>query len=534
MLYATRAYGPDPRLRSGSGFAKGDDRTPAVNRSQVSRWESGASAVSFSVARRYEELCATPEGQVVAAVELLASHAPAVSSPAGPAAELRRPLVGDAVAETQDLVERALEGEPLGGVQWDRLSWLLSTLPASLLRRRDWQELTRRGLIEMNVMIGLAYEQRSVAMDRIAAHPRAGSAVTDVVGQILGDPGAQVYSESAALLACVPEIPEVAALLLRVAADPVNDNALRAALFVAATLVREGRMPNEPAQALVRIAYARCRDETQTYLVRRAAATLLVAVPAPIRLQMAAQLSSARPAVDFTSILADEGALDPVSQRRIIRWVEAHLAGVFGPSIHDDAILHEVLRRLARESNDEHRSQILELLMLLPLGRHVGDAYLDVLRTALAEGDRRLAHEALSVLLCLTPGDNLDLVTDLATGRGVEPSLAAELAVEASWAVGNSHFVHPRHDPAAAPLAEAVDAALAGRRSASPEMMRGWAYALGMRGHTALLDALVVPPDGPGDQAVRAAWESARSWWTGLPSYVAPGTCPDRHLFDLV
>ena len=426
----------------------------------------------------------------------------------------------------------------MAGSDWDRLSWLLSGLPASFLRRRDWQALADRGLTEMSVTTGLAYEQRAVAMARVAGHPQATAAVSLLVEGILSDPRSQIYSEAACLLQFVQDQNEGGRVLLRVAEQPVSSNALRAALFVGGMLSRQGTLAQDDALGLTRVAYARCRDSGESYLVRRAAASLLLAIPWRVRHRLVGVVASSEEDIDLRSMLAGEGPLDAAAQRATVRRVERHLAAVFGPSAYEDPGLASVLRQLARETNDEDRSHVLQLLMLLPLGPHVGDAYVEELRLAVDGGDLRRCHEAVSVLLCLTPGRNVDLVAALSTGACLD-EVDAQLSMEASWALGNAKFDHPDVDPVAESVADAVRAALDGSRPATPDQLRGWAYALGMRGHDDLLTRLVPgSAAGSGTAAgsgpvaeLHEVWATARSWWLGLPAYLHPDRCPDRRSF---
>ncbi|QNN54013.1 hypothetical protein [Nocardioides mesophilus] len=509
LLRATRVNATDSRWRTASVFAQGTDDVPAVNRSQVTRWERGEIAPTYAVVRRYEIICGLPEGHLATAFDLVHRHAhPVAAAPA-----LRRPMPQDPGAVADHLVGRALDGGPVTGLEWDQLSAMLGETPMAFMLGRDWQQLVRRGLREMDVSVRLGYCQRSEAMSRIAGHPRASGHVVDLTRAILNDPDAQVYSEAASLLRYVDH-PDAHRLLYDVIADPVGPHALRAALYAAATMVRDRRTPHPVAVDLVRQALDIARDVEHPYRVRRSAADVLLALRPATRTSIAEEFRRRPEDLALASIISGDGPR-PRSQGRALRGriVEQVQDQVDG-SLHDQPQLLRLLTYITVESNDELRSFALNLLMLLPFGPAVGHAYLTELRSCVEHGDMFGIHEALGVLIALAPGEDLSLVTDLAVRAVPVPADVDQVAVEACWALGNAPVVTLSADPDDR-IAEAVRQSWQQKTAICPDLVGAWAYVLGMRGRRDLLESLV-PPAGV---ATGAVWDNARRWWLDAPAH---------------
>ncbi len=510
LLRVTRTHAADRRLRTAAVFAAGSEAVPPVNRSQVTRWERGEITPSYEVVRRYEVLCGLDEGRLSAALDLVHRYA----TPVACAPALRRPLPPDPAGRADELVDKALTDGPLTGVEWDQLTAILGSMPDTFLLRRDWQDLVRRGVREMGVTVGLAYRQRAEAMNRVAGHPRAARHVADLVEQILTDPTTQVFSEPAALLQYCPD-PTALPILREVIAAPVSPHALRAGLFAAATTLRQRQAPHELAVDLVRLALDLARDSSQPYRVRRSAADVLLALSPSARRAIALELRRRPEDLSLASIVAGDGPR-PREQLRVLRdAIRARLEGVLGSTLHEEARLLKLLDYISVETNDERRSLALHLLMLLPFGPAVGSAYVQELHDSVRRGDALGLHESLGVLLCLTPGNQVDLLADLAV-RAVDVPDADQVAVEACWALGNAKFVDPRSDEPGRRIADAVRAAWSGGPDARPPIYSSWAYVLGMLGRRDLLEQLVAPPDAP----AAGAWEDARAWWLAVPAHL--------------
>ncbi len=517
LLHVARTQAADTRLRTAAVFAAGGGDVKQVHRSQVTRWERGEIAATYAVVRRYETLCGLEEGRLAAAFDLVHRYdRPVAARPA-----LRRPLPPDPGATTDDLVGRALGDGPVTGLEWDRLSALLGEMPEAFLRGSDWQALFRRGLREMDVTVGLGYRQRAEAMNRLAGHPRSGPHLVALARDLLTDPASQVYSEAASLLRYC-EDPGAVQLLVDVVADPVNPNALRAALSAAAPTVRARRTPHPAAVELVKLSLDLARDTSRAYRVRRSAADVLVALRPSTRTSIAHELRRQPTELSVASIVAGDGPRPGEQMRelraRIARRLEQHL----DIPLHDEPPLLKLLGCITTETNDELRGYALHLLMLLPFGPAVGHAFLGELADAVERRDALGVHEALGVLLCLAPRDGIDLLTDLATRAVGVPGNRDQVAVEACWALGNAKFGGPQDPTTGKRLAAAVTAAWTATTPPGPQLLEAWAYALAMSGHRDVLAGLAAPPDAPS----APVWERARQWWLQVPTYLLEH--PDR------
>ena len=509
LLRRTRLHAPRPQGRVGHWVAQGGGVAKPVHRAQVTRWETGATAVTYDIVRRYEDVCGLRKHQLVTAIDLLYRD----HLPRSPGPQLRRPGVADPVPEAIDILTLLLDGSPATGDQWDRLSLLLGGLPAALLMPRDWATLIRRGIDELDVSVGMAYLQRAEAMARICAHPRVGGAVVEVVGDILTDPTAQIYAEAAALLQFTSH-PQVGRLLAGAVENPVNDKALRAALFASASDIRCGHSRREDALGTVRAAHDLAVDAAQSYPIRRAAADVLLALRPKARRRIINSLDPDAADESVVSIVRGRGPLGDVALAALQRRILTRISETFGESLEADAGMRALVSAITTETNDDRRSHAMHLLMVAPFGQAFGRACLAELADAAEAGDTGLAHEVLGVLLCLTPADDLDLLLNIATGTHPLGRDNPEVAAAAALAVGNAKFAPVDRALVAARIGSAVSRRLAGTEPVPDELVRAWAYPLGRLG---LLDHVRAPAGGTGDAEAGTLWAQADQWWRRLP-----------------
>jgi transcriptional regulator with XRE-family HTH domain len=524
LLRSARAYTPTSRGMTAARFAQGDDVYPAVHRSQVSRWESGHTEPTYGLVRRYEDLCGIPAGQLVTAVDLVYRHdRPRVHRP-----HLSRPLPDDRVAAVAPLLDACLAGDVLTGADWDFLSAAIADVPDVLAPRSVWVHLLRRLLTELAASVGAPYLRRVEAVARLGGHPRARDAALEVADDLLTDPSAQVYAEAASMLAYVDH-PGTAPMLQRVLRDPVSPNAVRAALFASATLLRERRADPDDAYQLVRSAHSLSTDPRQPYRVRRSAADVLLALAPDSRERIASRMRTTPEELTVASIVAGTGPMPPRVATALRGRVLAHLRHSLGPDAAEDPDLVRLLRMVTLETNDDRRSDALELLMVAPHGPAFGHAYTNELVDAASTRDMVRVHETLAALVCLAQPGNIDTPLAIAARQG-SLDLGPDAAIEASWAVGNAALTAGDRRAAAAAIRTAVHDALTGVRPATPSLLEAWAYLLGRQGLLGDLDLpptpnLSTPPTrhtGGEGLAVRAwaAWEHATRWWSDQPPYV--------------
>lgn len=520
VLRNARTHAADPAVRGASGFAAGAGRAPAVHRSQVGRWENGSVAVTYELVRRYEQVLDLPEGQLLAAIEVFGRMM--LASEAAP--EPLHPRGEPDADEALELVERALSTERMTGLDWDRLSSHLARLPHVLLRERDWEAMFRRCNQEAGLSLDLEFVQRYGAAIRFVRHPRTEAVVARLADAGLRDPAEQLYVDIASLLRYTTH-PAVIDLLLAQLRDPTNDHALRSALLALTSHVQRRRLTREETVEVVRLAVDHLRDTDRSFRVRRGAANLVRAVDLPGRERLAAGLTVDNQKFAASIIMAGR-ARRPEELRDLRARLRRTLAQTLSPDDLEEPVLDTVIGAAIGETNEETNGNALAILMLSPQGPVVGRAYIEELRDALHHNHHVAAHECLSVLSWLMQPEALDLVTDIAC----DPSADVDLAYESANAAGNCV-------EAPGPAREARDARLlarltdvvrdgAGRLADSEALVRGHAYALGMRDRYDLIDGVVDDLDSgrlvASSPALASRARGALGWWQAIPPHLRP------------
>lgn len=521
VLRNARIHAADPDVRGASGFAAGAGRAPAVHRSQVGRWESGAVAVTHELVRRYEQVLDLPEGQLLAAIDVF-SRSMLPSTATLPALHPREEPDPD---ETLQLVELALSTERMTGLDWDRLSSNLSRLPHVLLRECDWEAIFRRCNQEAGLRLELQFAQRYSAAVRFVRHPRTEAVVARLAEAGLRDPAEQLYVDIASLLRYTSH-PAVIELLVDQLRTPTNDHALRSALLAMTSHVQRGHLSPKRRIEVIRLAVEHLRDTGRSFLVRRGAANLVRAVDLPGRERLAAGLTVDNQKFAASIIMAGRSRR-PEELRDLRSRIRRTLALTLSAPDLEEPVLETVIGAAIGETNEETNGNALAVLMLSPQGPVVGGAYVDELQEALRQGNNVAAHECLAVLSWLMHPPALDVMTDIAC----DPQVDVDLAYEAANATGNC--VEPP-----GPSREARDVRLLGRLTQvvregggpakAEALVRGYAYALGMRGRHDLLHSVVSDLDSgvlsAASPALAAKTRSLLTWWQDLPEHVRPAS----------
>ncbi|MDN5797496.1 MAG: hypothetical protein L0H79_17340 [Intrasporangium sp.] len=520
VLRNARAHAADPAVRAASGFATGAGRARAVHRSQVGRWEGGAVAVTHDLVRRYERVLDLPEGQLLAAIDVFSRTMlvpPSVPVPLPPPGE-------PDPDETLELLERVLGTERMTGVDWDRLSRNLTRLPHVLLRARDWEAILRRCNQEIGLSLELDFVLRYYAAVRFVSHPKSAVLAADLAADGLRDPTRQVYVDTASVLRYTSHQAAIDVLIDQLR-NPTNDHALRSALMVLTSLVQRRTLHRKSVIEATRLSVEHLRDPQRSFLARRGAASFIHAVNLPSRESLAAGLTVDNQEFAASIVLAGR-ARRPDDLRDLRFRIRRRLAQSLSPADLEEPVLDSVIGAAIGESNEETSGSALAVLMLSPQGPVVGRAYVDELVQSLIGGDLVAAHECLAVLSWLMRPESLDVLTDLAS----DPEVDAEIAYEAFNAVGNAG------EPAG-PTQRARDELLHDglvtvvRETTKPPprsegLIRGHAYALGMRGRYDLLSAVLDDLDSGRLQAaspvVEAQARALLGWWRDVPDHVRP------------
>jgi hypothetical protein len=282
-------------------------------------------------------------------------------------------------------------------------------------------------------------------------------------------------------------------------------------------MLRDRRVEPDTALELAQLALDCCRDADLPYRVRRCAADVLRALTPRARRRIVSDLRSGSTDQALASILEDEGPRPLAQSKALGNRIRQRVQEQLGSDVPGDDDLLRLLRHVTVETNDQRRADALELMMLLPFGPVLGTAYADELRDSMARGDVPGMHECLGVLSFLATAAEAPLLADLAVTSW--DAADGQVAVEASWALGNLRGTSTELSRAEERVARAVRRALADRKQVPEDLYPAWAYALGMRGRLDLLSELTASP-----QLRRGrGWAEARRWWLDLPGHLPPG-----------
>jgi hypothetical protein len=251
LLATTRILHPDEALRHGDDFAaRALARGLHVDRSRISRWESGTTAAGCEVIGAYESLLGRPPGSLTAVADWLRRVF-------GDAASRPHHVPRGSAGGVDALLDVALGGEGLTGHQWQQLAQRLTSYDALFLRRDDWEDLTTRLVAELGRATGTAYVRRFDAAARLIRHPSSQRHVSRALGRYVMEPDAQVVLPVLSLLTEVHDA-SAGTLVLRMMAE--DDGRLReAAASVAAVKLRQGVLPEAGLHRLEQYAADRLR-----------------------------------------------------------------------------------------------------------------------------------------------------------------------------------------------------------------------------------------------------------------------------------
>lgn len=262
LLAMSRLHHPDGSFRDGRMFAAALGRAgfPA-SRSLLSRWESGALAISYEGMTAYERVLALEPGQITSVTGYVKETLP------GPRSHRVRPRLDPSSPEfarrLDELIDAAEDGSA-GARTWQELGWHLTAAPMVHLRSRTWATLAGHLVGELPRAVKVAYRQLSTAAMDLASVPRAQDFLVDAIASYVSDPAVQVVDNPLSLLTRLPTR-ESARLVLEVMEKPQNDTTYQVGVRLATQKVLRGDLsPGERTQLHMLVLRLLPRDATRT------------------------------------------------------------------------------------------------------------------------------------------------------------------------------------------------------------------------------------------------------------------------------
>jgi hypothetical protein len=506
-LRANRLLGPDSRMAVGRNFAaalRADGWTGPISSAQLSRWETGQSALDYPLVRRYEQLLGLPSHHLVAVIDLIYREA----GRPGPAGRLPLPRsAGEPESEVVDraeaLLERALSSDPMTGVDWNLLTADLYLLPSLVLHpRRCWDDLAHRLLTELACTDGLPWVHRNEATNRLLLHPRAARPMLAACAELAADPAHQTTIEPLCLLGRVPS-EDATKLVLDQLHAPASDQALGGALLAAVGTVRQRELPPAGLNALTSQIAAISQPGTVSDLVWRLVPAVLQGLPLGYATPAVAHL---RRVVErdprARTAQSNERTVDPLIAVSIAgRLASDAVSRMDTGRLPDDQMFPLLVEEALFCADPTGRLQATLLLAATPYAAPLAQAAAAELSRVWVTGPVAQTGALLWMLAALRQPADPAPVERIVLAAGVRPELQAAAVRaagrlpsgrnEAFWRAGAA-----RHQP--------IGPVGAGQL----EVLRRLVYALGSNGHHRLLAELIAAPDIP------AEVRSAASWWT--------------------
>lgn len=279
LLRLNRLYGAEERwTRAGTFTAAfpGGCYPHTVSTSKISRWENGLVAVPRPAVRRYEELLGLEGGSLLSTVDVVTRYLSSVP----PAAEAARQGAPEVVGAQrgEELLERLDSTDTVTGRVWDEATtWIISE-PGLLLRRREWDRICHRLLVETVAADGEAWKPRFEAFLRLLNHPGSQQAAIATCADWAASPGSRVFTETLSMLDASAH-PDAARHVVAQLRAPTNGDAFTGALLASVRKLREHHFSaaqrEQVTEAVLDILADPARGQDPVYPLASAALRLL-------------------------------------------------------------------------------------------------------------------------------------------------------------------------------------------------------------------------------------------------------------------
>lgn len=519
LLRVNRLYGAEERWTRAATFAAafaGGAHPGAVSTSKISRWENGLVAVPRQAVRRYEELLTLETGSLLSTVDVITRYmaaAPAAVEPGRGGSGRGRSDRGGAAQRGEELLERLDSTDTVTGQVWDEATAWITSEPGLRLRRREWDSICHRLLVETVAADGEAWKPRFESFLRLLNHPGSREAAIATCADWAASPGSQVYIETISMLDASAH-PDAARHVVAQLNAPTNGDAFVGALLACVRKLRDHHF--SPAQrekvteAVLDILADPSRTQDPVYPLATAALALLPP-DATRRLSGRLRLPGSVPA-GFPGARPPAGRPADGRPHSLVAARSTALLPRENPGF-EDLLLPVLIGELLDAPVSDDRLYAAFLIRATPYRASVADALVWELgrqRPAQAVAWTVRLLEALRVVG--TPVER-PAVEALAARPGL-PIAVPTAAVQALGHMGGAS----RPELWRGLVARHTTAATAGGSEGSRDLLHHAVYSLAIRRHTEELRRIAaVHPLAP----VR----SAARWWLDLPAhmYVSAG-----------
>lgn len=493
LLRTSRLYGPDDRFVTGSVFAQAfrGPRALGVHSAQITRWELGTVPATYSTLRQYEDLLGLPSHGLVAVADMIhrefrggCGRSFLDRSPAADPVAARR--------DTHDLLDRALGGDLMPAMAWDRLTSNLWALPDIYLYPKSlWANIAQRLLAEMVVSEGVQWVRRSESLNRLLGHSQGELPVITSCAALVGDSCSPAFVEPLMVLESSAH-PEAARQVIAQLQRPTNDDAHDGAWWSAAEKIGHGHFTMAQQQELMREALAVLTGSGHRHRV-----------PA---LELLYQLPPAM--VDRSAIRRLRQAPTPRSQlsRRakllVDRICTTAISGMRRDVFRDDPVLRQVFDEMLFHPQLSVRFVASTTLRASAYRYELARAVASELRKRALLDDPDLAAPMVGAISQLGDDNSRPLLEELAMSAGL-PS-----AVNASALRGLAHCAGSSSD--------AFWSAAMNRHSHIDHSARGVVYGLGVARRQELLAGY--------RRTAAGSVQTAAARWLNIPRYIADST----------
>lgn len=260
MLRINRLYGADETWTSGEVFSAafaGGCHPEAVSESKISRWETGLTDVPQKAVRRYEQILGLPAWSLVSTADIIGRYLSPSVSPLR-SADKKCLHVADEHS-LEEFLDRATSSGTLTGAEWYEAARRFTSLPGLLLRRREWEDICYRLLVETIAADGEAWKPRFEAYCRLLQHPSAQRFAVAACADWARSRDNRVFIEPLSLLdGC--RHPDAATAILRQLDSPTNEDAFAGALLACIRKAEDGHFSETQVTAVAKVALSVLSD----------------------------------------------------------------------------------------------------------------------------------------------------------------------------------------------------------------------------------------------------------------------------------